>query len=817
MSSTTLLFPPFRLDLINEELWRAGDRIPLRPKEFAVLAYLAGNSQRLVRKQELLEHVWPGVSVGDELLRGYIRGLRLALGDAAADPRVIETVSRRGYRFLPPVTTDAPAAARPLDSADRAIVVGRDAELRALEDAFARVKQGERRTVLIAGEPGTGKTMVLRTFLDRARADAAAAVCDAACAQGYDAGERFVPLVHALGSLCRQPGRDRLVGHLERCAPGWLVQLPDLLGDAEYARVEERGRGATTEQLRREYAAALEAVARDVPIVIAIEDLQWSDHESADLFAALAREGPPGLLLVATYRRVDAITSAHPIRAAALELVTSGLAVELPMTNFSRQHVAEYLQARFPNPSFPPALSRALHETTDGNPAMLVKIVERLVERSDVRPIDGRWRFQPHEGHASPDAADRIAALVQSRVRELGPVLRSRAPLRVGVLHSLTGMMAWSEMPVVDATLLAIEEINQQGGIRGHRVDPVVVDGESDEEVFAQRAEQLMRDERVCTVFGCWISASRKMVVPVVERHDSLLVYPVQHEGMECSPHVLYTGAVPNQQISPAVRWAYGFQGKRRFFLIGWDSIYSHAVHEIVRDELAALGGRVVGEDYLRPESTDVGRIVRAIADAQPDVILNSLVGDINILYSRALHAGGRRSERVPTVYFSVSEIELLSLSAGERAGDFAAWSYFQSLDRAQNQTFVNRFRARYGRQRVTADPMEAAYVGVHLWRQAVEAAESDSPREIRAALAGQTLDAPEGLVRVDPATQHLWKAFRLGRIGPNGQIDVVWTSGSAIQPEPFPATRSREAWTKFLAERYEQWNGRWTRPVAAV
>ena len=298
---------------------------------------------------------------------------------------------------------------------------------------------------------------------------------------------------------------------------------------------------------------------------------------------------------------------------------------------------------------------------------------------------------------------------------------KAQKELRVGILHSLTGTMAWTESPVVDATLLAIEEINGRGGIRGRQVHPLVTDGESEETVFARQAERLIAQERVCAIFGCWTSASRKSVLPIVEKQDHLLIYPTQYEGMEQCPNVFYTGAASNQQIVPAARWAFGFLGKKRFSLVGWNSVYSRAANAVIRDEVEGLGGEIIGEEYVLPDSVEVARVVRTIAQSEPDVIFNSLVGDTNLFYTRLLRAAGITPAKVPTVYFSVGEIELLSLSTRETLGDYAAWNHFQSLDRPENRVLVDKFRSRYGRQRVTADPMEAAYVGVHLWAQAVE------------------------------------------------------------------------------------------------
>jgi urea transport system substrate-binding protein len=296
----------------------------------------------------------------------------------------------------------------------------------------------------------------------------------------------------------------------------------------------------------------------------------------------------------------------------------------------------------------------------------------------------------------------------------------------------------------------------------------------------------------------------------VLERHDGLLFYPVQTEGMEQSPNIVYTGAAPNQQILPAVRWAFGFLRDKRFFLVGNDSVHSWAASAMIRDEVEALGGEIVGEEYLS-QISDVGEVIRKIARSRPDLIFNTLAGDINVFYSRALRAAGLTPDRTPSLYFGVSEVELVSFSPAENVGDYAAWNYFQSLSRAENETFVHRFRSRYGPRRVVADPMEAAYVGVHLWAQAVEAAGSEDPGAVRAALSDRRLEAPEGPVWVDRETQYTWKTMRLGRIVEGGQFEIIWSSGQPIRPEPFPSSRSQADWQAFLDGLFRRWNGHWT------
>ena len=395
------------------------------------------------------------------------------------------------------------------------------------------------------------------------------------------------------------------------------------------------------------------------------------------------------------------------------------------------------------------------------------------------------------------------------------PTVRTSRTLSVGVLHSFSGTMSLSESPVADATLLAIEEINQRGGIRGKKFEAFICDCRSDEATFAREAERLITQEKVCTLFGCWTSASRKELLPVLERHDHLLVYPVQYEGLEQCPNVVYTGATPNQQMLPAIRWAFNSLGARRFFLLGWDSVYARAAHAIIRDELAALGGRIAGEEYLLPASPEVSGVVRRILESQADVILNTVVGDRNIPLYHTLRAAGATPRKLPTIYFSVGEVELRHFADREIVGDYAAWNYFQSLDGPKNKSFVSSFRKRFGPQRVLSDTMEAAYLGVHLWAQAAEAADGGDARAIREALRNQSFDAPGGVVRIDPTNQHTWKTARVGRVVNGGQFEVVWTSETPIQPIPFPDSRPAAAWHGLLADLFQQWDGHWSNPSA--
>ena len=381
--------------------------------------------------------------------------------------------------------------------------------------------------------------------------------------------------------------------------------------------------------------------------------------------------------------------------------------------------------------------------------------------------------------------------------------LRGPEPIRVGVLHSLSGSMASSETPVMRATLLAIEELNARGGVLGREVEPVVVDGRSDWPAFAREAERLLSQERVSALFGCWTSSCRKSVKPVVERHASLLFYPLQYEGLESSPAIIYTGSAPNQQILPAVDWCVEQYG-RRAFLNGSDYVFPRVAHALIRQQLAMHHAEVVGEDYLPLGSPDVEEVIRRVVAARPDFILNTLNGDTNAAFFRGLRAAGITPEHLPTLSFSVAEAQLPAVGVEWMVGHYAAWNYFQSLPTKTNRAFVERFQHRYGRDQRVDDPMEAAYVGVHLWAQAAEAAGTEEPRAVRTALRARALLAPSGLAYVDPALLHLWKTPRIGRIRPDGQFDIVWSARKPLPPVPFPVSRSREEWEQLVHEQQQ-------------
>ncbi len=362
----------------------------------------------------------------------------------------------------------------------------------------------------------------------------------------------------------------------------------------------------------------------------------------------------------------------------------------------------------------------------------------------------------------------------------------AKPAIRIGVLHSLTGTMATSEAPLVDAVRLAVEEANQSGGINGAQIEMIVSDCRSDAGYCAEQAEKLIARDKVQALFGCWTSACRKAVKSVVERHHHLLFYPVQYEGFEQSPDIIYTGAAPNQQIIPMVSWALEQRG-RRVYLIGSDYVFPHVANQIIKKLLTAKDGKLTAERYVPLGEQNLDGIAREIAMQHPDFVVNTLNGDSNRYFFAALKKAGIRSDDIPVFSTSIAEAELAAMGPELMTGNYAAWNYFQSVPSDENRAFIERFRRRFGQVRVLDDPMEAAYIGVHLWVNARREADTSGLPAVKAELRQQTMNAPEGIVAVDADTQHLWKTVRIGRARADGQFDIVWQSGRSIAPAPFP------------------------------
>lgn len=366
--------------------------------------------------------------------------------------------------------------------------------------------------------------------------------------------------------------------------------------------------------------------------------------------------------------------------------------------------------------------------------------------------------------------------------------------IKVGILHSLTGTMAISETGVVKALEMAIDEVNQAGGVLGKQIEAVKYDGASNWDEFAKGATELLTKHKVVTIFGCWTSASRKKVLPIVEKNNGLLWYPVQYEGMEMSPNIIYTGAAPNQQILPAIDWAAN-EGKlgSKVFLVGSDYVYPRTANKMAKkyiDEKYKGKVSVVGESYRPLGDKDFADIANKIKEKKPDFIINTINGDSNIAFFNELKTKGIAN--IPVISMSIAEPELQAIGAqiggvGLLAGHYAAWNYFQSYKSDTNSTFVQKFKTKFGADQVVSDPQEAAYFQVHLFAEAVKKAGSTDVNALKKAVKGLEYNAPSGVVKIHPNNNHTFKRVLVGKIQDDGQFGIVWDSNNMVEPDPIP------------------------------
>ena len=373
--------------------------------------------------------------------------------------------------------------------------------------------------------------------------------------------------------------------------------------------------------------------------------------------------------------------------------------------------------------------------------------------------------------------------------------------IKVGILHSLSGTMAISETSLKDVALMTIEEINAQGGLLGKKLEPVVVDPASNWPLFAEKARQLISQDKVAATFGCWTSVSRKSVLPVYEELNGLLFYPVQYEGEELSQNVFYTGAAPNQQAIPAVEYLMSKDGggAKRYFLLGTDYVYPRTTNKILRAFLHAKGitDKDIEEVYTPFGHADYQTIVANIkkfAGGGKTAVISTINGDSNVPFYKELGNQGIKATDIPVVAFSVGEEELRGIDTKPLVGQLAAWNYFMSIKNPENQAFVKKWKDYVkkhnlsgGDKRVTNDPMEATYVGMHMWAQAVKKAGTTNVDAVRKAMAGQTFKAPSGYtLKMDETNHHLWKPVMIGEVQADGQFSIVWDTKKTLRAQPW-------------------------------
>jgi urea transport system substrate-binding protein len=379
--------------------------------------------------------------------------------------------------------------------------------------------------------------------------------------------------------------------------------------------------------------------------------------------------------------------------------------------------------------------------------------------------------------------------------------------IKVGILHSLSGTMAISETALKDMALMTIEEINAKGGVLGKKLEPVVVDPASNWPLFAEKARQLLSKDKVAVTFGCWTSVSRKSVNPVFKELNGLLFYPVQYEGEELEKNVFYTGAAPNQQAIPAVEYLMSEDGgsAKRFVLLGTDYVYPRTTNKILRAFLHSKGitDADIMEEYTPFGHSDYQTIVANIkkfaAAGKKTAVVSTINGDSNVPFYKELGNAGLKATDVPVVAFSVGEEELRGVDTKPLVGHLAAWNYFMSLKNPTNDAWKAKWAAYAKKAKLptadkplTNDPMEATYIGIYMWKQAVEKAKSFDVAKVSAAMAGQTFAAPSGITStMDAKNHHLHKAVFIGEVKADGQFNVVWKTKGPVKAQP---------WSPFIA-----------------
>ncbi|MDI1261447.1 urea ABC transporter substrate-binding protein [Aquabacterium sp.] len=385
----------------------------------------------------------------------------------------------------------------------------------------------------------------------------------------------------------------------------------------------------------------------------------------------------------------------------------------------------------------------------------------------------------------------------------VGSLAHAADTIKVGVLHSLSGTMAISETVLKDVALMAIDEINAKGGLLGKKLEPVVVDPASNWPLFAEKAKQLISQDKVAVTFGCWTSVSRKSVLPVFKELNSVLFYPVQYEGEELEKNVFYTGAAPNQQAIPAVEYLMSKDGgsAKRFVLLGTDYVYPRTTNKILRAFLKSKG--VKDEDIMEEYTpfghsdyqTIIANIKKFAAGGKKTAVVSTINGDSNVPFYKELGNQGLKASDVPVVAFSVGEEELRGVDTKPLVGHLAAWNYFMSIKNPTNAEFIKKWSA-YAKAKniaghkdrpLTNDPMEATYIGINMWAQAVKKAGSTDTDKVIAAMAGQTFKAPGGFTStMDAKNHHLHKPVFIGEIKADGQFKVVWKTPGPVKAQPW-------------------------------
>ncbi|HTR37560.1 MAG TPA: AAA family ATPase [Bryobacteraceae bacterium] len=440
-SANTIEFPPFRLDTVNQCLWRRGangedERVPLKPKPFAILRYLVDHAGRLVTQDELLDAVWPDTHVQPEVLKRHMFEIREVLGDDPRNPTYIETLARRGYQFIAPVRHAAPAEPRTAEIPARTKIVGRDQQLGDLRTCLQKaLGGGQRQIVFVTGEPGIGKTTLVDEFQRQASAAAPIRVARGQCVEGYGGKEAYYPVLEALSSLCRGTEGDSVVRILGAQAPTWLVQFPALVRREQREMLQREIQGATRQRMLREICEALETITSEKPLLLVLEDLNWTDPSTVDFISALARgRGAAKLMVIGTYRPAEVLVPGHPLKAVKQDLLLHQLCRKLALEPLREEEISAYLAGASPDATVPDGLAALLHRRSEGNPLYMVAALDHMSQRGFISRENGSWRLNVPIEEIDLEVPESLRQMIELQIEQL-----SKEELRALEAASVTG------------------------------------------------------------------------------------------------------------------------------------------------------------------------------------------------------------------------------------------------------------------------------------------------------------------------------------------------------------------------------------------
>ncbi|MDD5773050.1 MAG: transporter substrate-binding protein [bacterium] len=377
-----------------------------------------------------------------------------------------------------------------------------------------------------------------------------------------------------------------------------------------------------------------------------------------------------------------------------------------------------------------------------------------------------------------------VTNIFAAKMQGAQSVLENTKPIKIGILRPHPKNTTVTEKFIINATLLAIEEINKQGGVLKRKIEPVIINCPSDQKIIIEEVEQKIDEKKVSVIFCCGNSFISETVSPICEKYDIPMFFPCKSGKFKKFPNVIYTGTMPNQQISPAIKWSSDNFGKK-YFLVGSDTNFSKVYNSIIKENINVSGGKIIGEICIPEDSGDFDEAMRKIIEVKPDVILNTISGESNVYFFINLWVKKIKSDKVPVISFDISENDFKNMSPNEAAGNYIIKSYFQNIDSKENNKFFSELKEKCGEIQIIDDSVEAGYFGVYLWKQAVEDAETDNAKDFMRFMTAQNFNAPEGMVCVSIGNQYTWKTIKIGKIGKNKQFEIVWCSDAPVNPEP--------------------------------